>query len=139
MENKKLNDIIISNKLTFEEEIRDIKNRNRDQQVKKLQQLTRSFQTKLKNVQDGKDGLNRKIQELIRIIQDKESKLVELDRELNDQNARLRQEKVENVEQINQLNYLLSKARGELADKDGMMARSSSGNESELKLLKQQL
>jgi len=30
MENKKLNDIVISNKLSFEEEIRDIKNRARD-------------------------------------------------------------------------------------------------------------
>lgn len=30
MENKKLNDILISNKLTFEEEIRDLKNRMRD-------------------------------------------------------------------------------------------------------------
>jgi len=30
MENKKLNEIIISNKISFEEEIRDIKNRARD-------------------------------------------------------------------------------------------------------------
>jgi len=30
MENKKLNDILISNKLNFEEEIRDIKNKARD-------------------------------------------------------------------------------------------------------------
>jgi len=30
MENKKLNDILISNKLTFEEEVRDLKNRMRD-------------------------------------------------------------------------------------------------------------
>ena len=31
MENKKLNDILINNKLNFEEEIRDIKNRARDE------------------------------------------------------------------------------------------------------------
>ena len=31
MENKKLNDILISNKLAFEEEIRDLKNRMRDE------------------------------------------------------------------------------------------------------------
>ena len=30
LENKKLNDILISNKLNFEEEIRDLKNRSRD-------------------------------------------------------------------------------------------------------------
>jgi hypothetical protein len=29
MENKKLNDILISNKLAFEEELRDVKNRAR--------------------------------------------------------------------------------------------------------------
>lgn len=31
MENKKLNDILISNKLSFEEEMRDMKNRLRDE------------------------------------------------------------------------------------------------------------
>lgn len=31
MENKKLNDILINNKLNFEEEIRDIKNKARDE------------------------------------------------------------------------------------------------------------
>jgi len=43
MENKKLNDILISNKLSFEEEMRDLKNRLRDEEVKRSQQLTRSF------------------------------------------------------------------------------------------------
>jgi len=50
MENKKLNDIIISNKLTFEEEIRDIKNKARDEEIKRTQQLTRSFEQKVKMV-----------------------------------------------------------------------------------------
>ena len=31
-------------------------------------------------VEDGKEGLNRKVQELIRVIQDKESKLADLER-----------------------------------------------------------
>lgn len=51
MENKKLNDILISNKLTFEEEIRDIKNKARDEEIKRTQQLTRSFDQKLKMVE----------------------------------------------------------------------------------------
>lgn len=48
MENKKLNDILISNKLSFEEEVRDMKNRLRDEEVKRSQQLTRSFEQKFK-------------------------------------------------------------------------------------------
>lgn len=31
MENKKINDILINNKLNYEEEIRDLKNRARDE------------------------------------------------------------------------------------------------------------
>jgi predicted DNA-binding protein YlxM (UPF0122 family) len=62
MENKKLNDIIISNKLTFEEEIRDIKNKARDEEIKRTQQLTRSFEQKVKMVEEGKYVLIRKNQ-----------------------------------------------------------------------------
>lgn len=40
---------------------------------------------------------------------------------------------------MNQLNYLISKLKSELADKDGMIGRSMSGNDSENKLLRQQL
>ena len=35
-----LNDILISNKLAFEEEIRDLKNKAREEEVKKTQLLT---------------------------------------------------------------------------------------------------
>lgn len=48
MENKKINDILISNKLNYEEEIRDIKNRARDEEIKKIQSITKSFEQKLK-------------------------------------------------------------------------------------------
>lgn len=43
MENKKLNDILISNKLNYEEEIRDLKNRFRDEDIKKTQSMTKAF------------------------------------------------------------------------------------------------
>jgi predicted DNA-binding protein YlxM (UPF0122 family) len=75
-ENKKLNDLLISNRLQFEEQIRDIKNRARDEEIKKAQYLTKSYEQKLKLVEDGKEPLTRKIQELMRSIQDKESKLI---------------------------------------------------------------
>ena len=43
------------------------------------------------------------------------------------------------MDQINQLNYLLSKVKNELADKDNYIGRSVTGNDSEMKMLKQQL
>lgn len=70
MENKKLNDILISNKLNFEEEIRDLKNRVRDEDMKKTQNMTKSFEQKLKMIEESKDILNRKNQELLRALQD---------------------------------------------------------------------
>lgn len=111
MENKKLNDLLISNRLQFEEQLRDMKNKARDEQIKKAQYLTKTYESKLKALEDGKEGLNRKIQELIRLLQDKESKIAEMEREFEDQNGRLRQDKADSMEQINQLNYLLSKAK----------------------------
>ena len=78
MENKKLNDLLISNRLQFEEQLRDTRNKARDDEIKKAQYLTKSYESKIKMVEDGKDGLNRKIQELIRVVQDKESKIAEL-------------------------------------------------------------
>jgi predicted DNA-binding protein YlxM (UPF0122 family) len=77
MENKKLNDILISNKLAFEEEVRDVRNRARDEEVKRTQQLTRTFEQKIKMVEEGKEMLLRKNQELLRALQEKE-------REIND-------------------------------------------------------
>ena len=116
-----------------------MRNKARDEEIKKAQYLTKSYESKIKMVEDGKEGLSRKIQELIRVVQDKESKIVELQREFEDENAKLRQDRNDNAEQINQLNYMLSKVKNELIDKDNMIGRSVSGNDSELKMLKQQL
>jgi hypothetical protein len=38
----------------------------------------------LKGVEDIKEGLNRKIQELMRVVQDKDTKLVEIERGYED-------------------------------------------------------
>ena len=43
MESKKLNDLLISNRLQFEEQLRDLKNRARDEEVKKAQYLTKTY------------------------------------------------------------------------------------------------
>lgn len=139
MENKKLNDLLISNRLQFEEQLRDTRNKARDEEIKKAQYLTKSFESKIRMVEDGKEGLNRKVQEMIRLVQDKESKIAEMERDYEDENAKLRQDRADNIEQINQLNYLLSKVKSELADKDNLIGRSMTGNDSEVKMLKQQL
>jgi len=54
LENKKLNDILISNKLTFEEEIRDLKNKARDEELKKTQMMSKTYEQKLKMIDDSK-------------------------------------------------------------------------------------
>ena len=43
------------------------------------------------------------------------------------------------MEQISQLNYLVSKLKGQLGEKDNMIGRSASGSDSEVKMLRQQL
>lgn len=82
MDNKKLNDLLISNRLQFEEQLRDAKNRAREEEIKKAQYLTKSFEQKLKAVEDSKEALNRKMQELHRALQDKDARMLELEAEL---------------------------------------------------------
>lgn len=72
---------MISNRLQFEEQLREIKNRSRDEEIKKAQYLTKSYEQKLKAIEDGKEGLNRKVQELLRAVQDRDAKIMELEGE----------------------------------------------------------
>lgn len=62
LENKKLNDIIISNKLNFDEEIREIKNKAREEELKKHQQIMKSHEQKIKMMEEGKEVILRKNQ-----------------------------------------------------------------------------
>jgi flagellar capping protein FliD len=114
-DNKRVNDLLISNKLQFEEHIRDVKNRSRDEEIKKAQYLTKSFEQKLKLVEDSKEGLNRKIQELVRLLQDKDTKLMDQERNYEDENGKLRQDITSMQEQVNQLNYIVNKLKSELS------------------------
>ncbi len=111
MENKKLNDILISNKLSFEEEVRDMKNRLRDEEVKRSQQLTRSFEQKFKMSEQSKEVLVRKNQELLRALQEKERQLGQLDAEKSEQSGKLRQDCADLHQQNNHLAYLLNKVK----------------------------
>jgi chromosome segregation ATPase len=129
VENKKLNDLLISNRLQFEEQLRDIKNKARDEEIKKAQYLTKSYEQKLKVVEDSKEGLNRKIQELMRILQDKDSKILELEGEYENEINKLSQDRNDLQEQLNQVNYLLTKLKLEIAEKDNMIGRSVNDND----------
>jgi septation ring formation regulator EzrA len=107
--------------------------------VKKAQYLTKSYEQKLKVVEESKEGLNRRIQELMRVVQDKDAKLMEVERGYEDEIARVTQDRNDIQEQIPQLNYVISKLKSELTDKDNLIGRSVNDNDSEIKLLRQQL
>ena len=51
MENKKLNDILVNNKLAFEEEIRDLRNKARDEEIKRSQHLNKTFEQRSKVIE----------------------------------------------------------------------------------------
>ena len=139
MENKKLNDLLISNRLQFEEQLRDLKNRAREEEVKKAQLLARSFEQKLKTLEDGKEGLARKLQEAHRLAQDRDARIIELEGELEEETGKLRQDRSDMQEQVNQLTYIVNKLKAEIAEKDGLIGRSVSDNDGEIRSLRQQL
>ena len=74
-----MNDILISNKIAFEEEVRDIKNRARDEEIKRVQQLTKGYEQKLKMMDESKEGIIRKNNEILRALQEKDRQIQELD------------------------------------------------------------
>ena len=139
MENKKLNDIIINNKLNFDEEIRELRNRAREEELKKHQQIMRSHEQKLKVLEEGKEMLARKNQELQRLVQERDRVIQELEAEKNDEINRLRSDNADYEHKINQLNYLVSKYKSDLAEKENMIGKSYHDNDHELAALKQQL
>jgi predicted RNase H-like nuclease (RuvC/YqgF family) len=51
----------------------------------------------------------------------------------------LTQDRADLEEKVNQLSYLLSKLKAEIAEKDNMIGRSVNDNDGEVRLLKQQL
>lgn len=63
----------------------------------------------------------------------------ELESEKNEEAGKLRQDCSDLHQQNNHLNYLLSKLKQELAEKDSLIGRSLSDNDAELVALKQQL
>jgi phosphoglycerate-specific signal transduction histidine kinase len=139
MESKKLNDILISNKLAFEEELRDLKNRAREVEIRKNQAAAKSFEQRLKVLEEGKEAILRKNQELLRALQDKDRQLQDLQNEQNEEIAKYRQDNADLQQQVNHLTYLVGKLKSEIAEKDMMLGRTHNDNDHELLSLKQQL
>lgn len=47
-DNKRLNDLLTQSKMNFEEEVRDLTNKMRDEEQKKMQMITKSFEQRLR-------------------------------------------------------------------------------------------
>ena len=49
-DNKRLNDLITTSKINFEEEVRELTNRMRDEELKKVAFLTKSFEQRIRSL-----------------------------------------------------------------------------------------
>ncbi len=116
-----------------------MRNKARDEEIKKAQYLVKSYEQKIKLAEEGKQLVSRKVTELLKDIQEKEHVIVQIEREKNDDITKLQQDNADLNQQKSHLNYLLNKAKGELSDKDSLIGRSVNDNDQELKLVRQQL
>ena len=69
METKRLEDLIMSNQLHFDTQFRETTNRIRDDEARKVQQVTKSFEQRIRALDEGKEGQGRKAQELAKALQ----------------------------------------------------------------------
>lgn len=65
--------------MAYEEEIRNISNRLRDEEQKKSALMTRNHDQKLKSFEEAKEGLNRRLQEYMRLVQEKDRQIHEME------------------------------------------------------------
>lgn len=59
---KRLNDLILSNQLNHDTQHRETINRLRDEETRKVQQITKSFEQRLRALEEGKEAVSRKLQ-----------------------------------------------------------------------------
>ena len=55
--------------------MRDLKNKARDEDLKKNQLMGKSYEQKLKLLEESKEGIIRKNNELVRLLQDKDRQI----------------------------------------------------------------
>lgn len=124
-ENKKLNDSILHSRLSFEEEIRDVTNRLREEELRKTQFMTKSFEQRLRSVEDAKEVLARKINDLTRQLQDKDHQIQELENEKNDEIERLRMDVSDLEAKLTQINFLYEKSKNDIAQREAALNRNT--------------
>lgn len=93
----------------------------------------------MKIVEESKEVLLRKNQELLRALQEKEREIGDIEGEKTEEVNKLRQDCGDLHQQNNHLNFLLGKYKQEIAEKDAMVGRSLNDNDAELTNLRQQL
>ena len=138
-EAKKLGDAIAHNRLSFEEELRDVTNRLRDEELRKTQFMAKSFDQRLRSVEDSKEALGRKIADLGRQLQDKERQMQEAENERADEVERLKLDLADFGAKYSQVSYLYDKAKNEIAQREAALSRNSGESSHEVGYLKQQV
>lgn len=66
-------------------------------------------------MEETKEVLARKNKELLRIVQDRDQKIEQLQLEKNDDISKLRQENAQYYQQFNYLNQIINKLKSEIA------------------------
>jgi hypothetical protein len=64
--------------LIYEEEVRDIKNRVRDEEMKKINQITKNYDQKLRLIEETKETIIKRNNDLQRLLQNKDRQMEEL-------------------------------------------------------------
>lgn len=78
VENKRIADLIQQNKLLYEEQLRDLSNRIRDEENKKAHLQSKSFDQRIKSVEEARESLHKKNLDLMKQVQDKDRFIQEI-------------------------------------------------------------
>ncbi len=90
-------------------------------------------------IEESKELMQRKNNELLRNLQDKERTFNEYESDRADELHKMRQDNSDLQQQINHQNFLISKLKSELSEKDNQFGRNINDNDHELEVLRQNL
>ena len=136
---KRLNDTLLTTKINYDDLIREMTLKSRDEESKKSSQITKSYETRLRSLDEARDQLSRKNQDLLRVIQDKEQHLQNNERDKHEQVARLEHEITDLHGKIEHMTYMLEKANNDAYERATAKVTRDVGNTDETIQLKQQL
>lgn len=87
--------------------------KSRDEEVKKSSQITKSYETRMRSLDEAREQLSRKNQDLLRVIQDKEQHLQNNERDKHEQIGRLEHEISDLHGKMEHMTYMLEKANND--------------------------